>query len=109
MRLIVLFLLLACIGISYLKALQSKRYDFIRQRHTIDSLRQEAGIVRNVGNTMMPVYIIYCKRQHLNLFPCNLPASFQQSNKEVIVSGNMKAMQLLEHEYGQYFEITGIR
>ncbi len=109
MRLVVLFLLLACISISYLKALQSKRYDFIRQRPTIDTLQQEMGVVHNVGNTMMPVYVIYCQRQRLNLFPCNLPASFRKINKQVIVSGNMKDMQLLEHEYGQYFEITGIR
>lgn len=109
MRLGILLLLLGSIFICYRKALQSKRYDFIKQRSTVEILSQEPGIVRNIGNGDLPVYVIYCEKQHLNLFPCNLPPGFQQSDKPVVVSGNVKAMQLMEHEYGQYFEITVIR
>ncbi|RFM29946.1 hypothetical protein [Deminuibacter soli] len=89
--------------------MQSKRYDFVRHRTTIDTLCQANGIVRNIGNDDIPVYVIYCERQNLRLLPCNLPNGYRQPNKPVIVSGNLKAMQLMEHEYGEYFEITGIR
>lgn len=109
MRFMILILLLTAIGVSYKRATSQRSYAFIKDRKTIETVYDKKGIVRNIGSTNDPVYIIAFEEQQLNLFPYNLSAEFKSDNKPVKFSGKMKYMYPLEDEFGQYFEVNDIK
>lgn len=109
MRFMILILLLTAIGVSYKRATSQRSYAFIKDRKTIETLYDKKGIVKNIGSTNDPVFVIAFEEQQLNLFPCNLSSEFKSDNKPVNFSGKMKYMYPLEDEFGQYFELNEIR
>ena len=108
MRSLILILLLFAIGISYKRATRQKSYAFVKERKTIDTLYNKEGVIKNIGSTDDPVYVIALEEQSIKLFPYNLSTEFKKDNYAVKVSGEMKYMYPLEEEFGQYFKVNQI-
>ncbi len=72
------------------------------------TLTNERGIIKNMGSQSDPLYIIIYTTHNTSLFPYNLPDDFQVDGKQIIFSGNIKEMHLMEDEHGIYFEISRI-
>jgi hypothetical protein len=110
MKILIAILLLTGITVSFKRAADNKPITAkISQRKTIGSIKEEAGLVRNIGSKQNPVYIIRYQKGFMNLVANNIPSQFQQDSLVVIFSGDMKEMSPMEDELGQYFVLNGIR
>ncbi len=103
----VLILLLISIAILIFKNLLQQKNDLVN-RATIGSISNAEGIIKKTHGNDEPAYVIYFAREYLQLYCPELPASFKQDELPVVFSGNLKAMNPLEDEFGQYFEIVKI-
>lgn len=108
MRIFIAIMLLTGIGVSYKRAIEKPIFSKIAKRKTIGSVKDKNGIVKNVGTMQQPIYIIRCKDEYLNLFTANIPSVFQQDNLAVTFSGDLKEMQPIEDDLGQYFVVNKI-
>lgn len=77
-------------------------------RPTVEVLNDAKGIVKKVHGDE-PVYIIDCPKQYLRLQAFNLPDGYKKEGLTVAVSGNIKATNTLEDDYGELFEVTAIQ
>ena len=109
MKILIAIMLLTGIGVSFKKATDKSITQKISQRKNIASLKDKAGLVKNIGSKENPVYIIRYTDEYLNLVTNNLPSIFQKDNLPVIFSGDMKVMNAMEDEQGQYFVVNSIR
>ena len=110
MKILIAILLLTGITVSFKRAADHKAITpKIYQRKTIGLLKDEAGIVRNIGSKQNPVYIIRYQKGFMNLVANNIPSQFQQDSLVIMFSGEMKEMSPMEDELGQYFVVNGIR
>lgn len=109
MKILIAIMLLTGITVSFKRATEKPITQKIAQRKTIASLKDKAGLVRNIGSKENPVYIIRYADEYLNLMVNNLPSVFQKDSLPVIFSGDMKEMNSMEDEDGQYFVVNAIK
>ncbi len=76
-------------------------------RETVEVISYAKGVVRQVGNS--DEYMIECSARHLKLNPVNLPSEYREADLPIIFSGDIKATQPLEDEFGEYFEVKSIQ
>ncbi len=108
MRILIAILLLTGIIVSFKKATDKPISPKAAHRKIIASLREQEGIVRNIGSKENPIYMIRYDDGYMNLLPDNLPSSFKKDSLPVIFSGDMKEMSPMEDEMGQYFVVNAI-
>jgi len=79
----------------------------IAKRETIATISGAKGEIRKLGEEDM--YMIYCKEKHLKLNAFNLPEKFRHAGLAVTFSGNIKMSDAMEDDWGELFEVTGIK
>jgi hypothetical protein len=78
-------------------------------RETIETIKGETGIVKQIGEGETAVYMISCTNRPLRLNVYNLPRTFKKHGQLVTFTGNIKASSTLEDDFGELFEITAIQ
>lgn len=77
------------------------------KRQTIEVVSHVKGELRKVGEE--DIYVIWCGEKHLRLNPLNLPEHYKRPGMSFTFSGNIKATNTLEDEWGEFVEITDIQ
>ncbi len=100
--------LMVVIGLCFRSDPQGeKRTNGLIKRQTVETVSHVKGELRKVGEE--DIYVIWCGEKHLRLNPLNLPEKYKRPGQTFTFSGNIKATNTLEDEWGEFVEITDIQ
>jgi hypothetical protein len=99
-------ILIVAVGFMFDTSVNNYSTTEINKRQTVETIQQAKGSIRIIDEA--GVYMIHCPQKHLKLHVINLPEKFRKANAEIIFSGNIKATNVSEDNWGDYFELTAI-
>lgn len=109
MKLILAFILIVGIGVSYTNTVKGVKNLAIEKRKTIDTLKNELAEIRIVETeNEEKICVLKLFNKSVKLNTTNIPNKFKVNGKKVLISGAIKETSTIEDEYGSYVWLNSI-